>query len=66
MISNCSTCANAKRTCIPPNMILICDKKGVGISSDAYNVLSIVGCGSYNYDYKGTNDLQRSFNRVRR
>jgi hypothetical protein len=51
---------NSKRTCLPPQSAVICDKCGVSLTSREIGLLKIVGCDSYNYDSKGITDLERS------
>jgi len=56
----CNTCINSKRTCLPPQAAVICDKCGVSLTTREIGLLKIVGCDSYNYDGKGITDLERS------
>jgi hypothetical protein len=56
---NCKTCIHAKQTCLPPNISIICDKRGIGLQIRDINVIECVGCASYNYDMKGLTDKER-------
>jgi hypothetical protein len=55
----CKTCLNAKRTCFPLQICVICDRHGIGLTKYDIETISIIGCYSYTYDNKGITDLDR-------
>jgi uncharacterized protein (UPF0262 family) len=59
----CNTCKNAERNCKPAHIAVICQKAGIGITTSEVLMLRVVGCMSYNYDGKGTTDLERSWSK---
>lgn len=55
----CKTCKYAEYICKPQNVCCICQKHGIGILPNIFEVLKIVGCYSYKYDGKGLTDFER-------
>jgi hypothetical protein len=62
----CKTCAGVEQRCKPPLVSHICTICGIGILPGVAEVISIIGCQSYQYDGRGLTDRERSMNNALR